>query len=353
MKRRANTYAVLIGIVLLLAGCDEQRDLYVTANPLIYVEGDWMPSRGEDDMSMNATAVAYGSGGQQIKEYFFDPNNVTIPVTKGTYDVMIFNGLMYSPEETHLDNVFFRGTDRIDTFEAVVREAAPNRRLGRAEGEYIASNEMEIVTSAVQRQEITSEQGYYLKYKDGKNGFPIPDDYVEAELYMTPVPVSYESRIVLTIDNISSAYTAHAALYGFVGSVFMQERLPSHFYVTHQFTLNNKRMIPGYEDRGTIETPTFVTFGPPVDAPDKTYQVYIRITLVNNTVFEETVDITEQVQQVIEAIRENIGGAGDMEYQLTIPLDLTLELPKVDPVEGGIGVGDWEEDEIIRVPITW
>ncbi|MDL2247924.1 DUF5119 domain-containing protein [Bacteroides sp. OttesenSCG-928-J23] len=344
---------LIVIMTLAIAGCDKQRDLYVLVSPMVYLEGNWIPSLGTNNMAMNATATVYNTTGESVtKEYFYNQNNVTIPVNKGEYNIMVFNGLMYSPEDTHLDNITFRGTDRLATFEAVARETQPNRRLNRAEGEYIASNEMELLTSAVEKQEITASDAYYPKYKDGQNGFDVPSNYVEVEMTATPVAMNYQCRVLLYINNISSAYSASAALRGFVGSAWMATRTPTNFYVTHQFNLNSKRMIDADKDRGTIESPLFVTFGPPVDAPNNKYEVYIKITLVDNTVFETTVDITQQVLPVIETIKNNISGAEPVQHQLNIPIQIdSIDLPKVEPVQGGVGVGDWDDDEIIRVPI--
>lgn len=185
-----------------------------------------------------------------------------------------------------------------------------------------------------------------------KNGYDVQGDYVEAELYMTPQAMSYECQITVTIDNITSAYAANAALYGFVGSAFMSSRMPSHFYVTHQLKLNNKKMLPEGDDRGTIESPVFVTFGPPVDVPDKKYEVYLNITLIDNTTFEHTEDVTDQVLPVINSVKNNLAGVEHVEYRITIPLAIEIELPFARPVEGIIGMDDWEDDEIIRFPIT-
>lgn len=344
---------MILSAALVLAGCDEQRDLYVAAGPLIWAEGDWGPSLDQSDMTMKATAIAYDESRLVAKEYFFAPRTVMLPVDNGIYDVLLFNGLMYSEKDTHLDDVYFRGTNRLDTFEAVAAEGAQIKRLGtRADDEYIASNEMEIITSAVERQEIEASRSYYIKYKNGKNGFDTPKDYIAAELNMTPVAMSYEAQIKVTIENISSAAGANAALYGFVGSAFISSRMPSHFYVTHHFNLNSKKIVDSAKDIGTIESPVFVTFGPPLDAPDNKYEVYVKILLVDNTEYENTFDVTTQLDTIIEAIKANQAGGGAPQYRLEIPVAINIKLPIVEPVGGGVGLGDWEDDELIHVPIT-
>lgn len=341
-------------IILLLCGCTEQRDLYTVARPQIYIEGNWEPTLHQTNMSMNATAMLYAADGRMVsKNYFVSPRSVTVAVARGTYDILLFNGMMYSENDTHLDNVSFRGTDRLETFEAVVAEGEPNRRLLRNGSEYIASNEMELLTSAGSKQEVTGESGYFIKYKDGQNGYPTHEDYVEAELYLTPSAVSYECRIVVDLINPSSAHVANGALRGFAGSVFMASRVPSHQEATHQFRLNDLEITGSDPERGSIRSPLFVTFGPPLDLPDRRYSVEVNIVLVDGETLEETFDVTDQVAQVIERIKEGLSSGELVEASITIPIRIAVELPIVDPVQGSIGVGDWEEDEIIKVPIKW
>ncbi len=341
-------------MVLLFAGCTDQRDIYTTAHPALYIEGDWEPSLHTTNMSMNATAIMYNGDGSQavLKKYFVAPNSVVAPLTKGMYNILLFNGLMYSETDTHLDGVYFRATDRLNSFEAVVKEGEANRRLVRAPSEYIASNDMEILTSGCGEQEMNDEVGYHIKYKNGKNGYPTPGDYIERSLYMTPFAVSYECRVVIDLVNPSSAYAANGALRGFVGSVLMASRTPSHMDVTHQFRLNDKIITGSNPETGTIQSPVFVTFGPPLDLPDRRYTLEVSIVLVDGTEYNQTFDITDQINTVITKIRDNIGASEPIEVDITIPLEIEIELPEVEPIEGQIGVGDWEDDEIITVPIT-
>ncbi len=344
---------IIIGIAAaVVAGCDDQRNLFVTIDPLLHVEGDWVPSLGRADMNMDATAVAYTGEGMYAKEYFRHPDYVDMKAEAGVYDVMIFNGLMYEAEDTHLDGVYFRNINRLETFEAVAFEGEPHRRLGRAEGEYVATNAMEIFTSMTARQEIGADGEYWMKYEDGVIVNDIPEDYIEAELEMTPQAMSYESQVTVRLTNISSAYGVDAEVYGFAGSAFAAERMPSHFFVTHQLNLNNTEMTDVRADVGTVKSPVFVTFGPPVDMPEKRYEVYVRIVLKDGETFERTVDVTDQVTLFIEKVKSNLAGNDPIEYGLTLPLYIELTLPIIEPIEGSVGVGDWEDDEIIKVPIT-
>ena len=347
-------FLFIVASVTIFSGCStEQRDLYTASLPLLDIEGNWEPSLNQADMSMNATALVYSGDGVQLisKNYFSLPRNVTVPLTSGVYNILLFNGMMYSEQQTHISSVNFRATDRLSTFEAVVSEGIPNIRLDRSEGEYIASNDMEILTSALKEQEMTDDAAYYIKYKNGKNGGTISgNEYIVADIEMTPAAVSYECQVVVSLINQASAYVANGALKGFVGSVFMATRMPSHMDVTHQFRLNSLKISPEDSKKGTIQSPIFVTFGPPLDIPDRIYTLDLCIVLIDGSERNYTFDITDQITPVIEKIKSNLNASEPIDVNLIIPIEIMITLPEVESL-GSIGVDEWGDDEIIKVPI--
>ena len=370
MRKTPAYIIIVLAGALALAGCDKQRDLYTVARPMLYVEGNWVPSLNLTDMTMNATASLYVAGGgeQAFKSYFSMPNSTTIPATRGEYDLLLFNGLMYSEQSTHLDNTHFRGTDRLATFEAVADESNGNgngSRLIDVTGEYVASNDMELLTSMLRTVEVEGEAGYRIKYQNGKNGYPTYSDYIESSVYLTPAPVSYECQVVVNLVNPVSAYVSYGALRGFAGSVFMASRLPSHMEAVHVVRLNSLELDatpnpdldylnPKGEPTGSIRSMKFVTFGPPLDDPaDWEYEFEIGIMLVNEEEFHQSIDISTQVADAIVEMRKNLNVAEPVVTGYTILIEVDVALDKLEPVEGEIGIGDWEDDEIIKVPIKW
>ncbi len=262
----------LCGGVLLLVGCDKQRDLYDTSNTLLHIEGSWTRSLNQENM-LDATVLLYKDG-EIKKEFLSRPNGVTTRVTRGRYDVVTFNGVMESENVTNLDHVHFRGTDRLESFEAYAEEGRPNSRLSRAEGEYIASNEMELLTFVHTGVDVDGESLYYLKYRNGKNGYPEIVDHVEGKVEVVPRAMSYRFRVIITnLANPRSARSATAALRGFRGSVFVPrngEPPRTGFPATHHLNLTSpsgRRIVTDGEglETGALQSPPFVTFGPPLD----------------------------------------------------------------------------------------
>lgn len=340
----------------IVSGCDDHRDLHVRADPMLSVTGDWQPSLGEEgaDMRNQATALAWRADEESLREFFLDPGNrVSFRVGSGTYDVMIFNGLMYSGDQTHLDGVTFVNTEKLTTFAALAEPGNLNRRLTRADGEYIATNDMEIVASMTAQQIIETDGTYHIKYQNGKNGFDTPDDYIEAELAMVPHALSFPCRVEVEVYGNSNMIGAAASLKGFAGSALMSSRQPSSdFTVTHQLTLNNKQQMGAAdEDRVSIYSPEFVTFGPPLDGAR--VELDLRFGLVNGEYYDPgTIDVTDQLAQFISDVKSNLTGVQPVKHELNIHIKVTVELPEVDPVEGAIELGEWSDEEIINFPVS-
>jgi len=368
MEKPTYTFiAATMALITLLAGCNKQRDLYDTALPILLIESNWVPSLKIADMSGRATAMLYKSAPTKdnsiTKEFFYHPNTVKTKVERGEYDVLLFNGMMFSEKNTNLDNIFFRNTDRVETFEAVVVEVAPSPRLVRAEGEYIASNDMELLTSAHTRTFVEGERQYFLKYKNGRNGFTALDNNVEMELKMMPVAISYPAQVIVHLINPKSAAVANGALRGFTGSAFMASGKPnSDFNVTHHLKLNHLTFPNPITEpkKGTIESQVFVTFGPPLDKPERHYTFELSIILRDGSLLNRIFDVTDQVERYINEIIAYHKYPGEKQVEIFILIEIFLELPEVIEIPNGgggnggssIGVNPWEDDEIIVVKIV-
>lgn len=373
----------------LLAGCGRQRDLYVNYAGLLRVQSSFESSLAITDITGQAAAVIYDPQGAMRTEYFNTPDHVTVQLADGDYGVLVLNGPMFSEVNTNLDNIFFRHTSNSDTFEAVVAEAQPNARLSRAEGEYIANNDMEPLASAWGTASVKQEDHYLKKYDDGREQSLDPDDYTENTLTLLPRPLSYYAKVVVYIENPASAAVANGSLRGMVGSVFVKSGRPSTMRVTHQLPFNAKYLDAVVADAtptGAIETPLFVTFGPPADsvatdADDWEYRFDLDIVLQDGSSFRQTFDIREQVRAIVEEPQSatrapynsqyaphviTIGGIKpyleapfvispdpepgepqEPQPEPTVPLDPgPIKLPYI---ESTIGVAPWDDSEVIVV----
>lgn len=341
---------LLIYLTLSLASCTEQRDLYVASYPQLLIMNDWIPSQcGTDN---GATGMVYDRPDASPTELIPDANRKIIELDKGAYDILVFNGLMYSPTETHLDNIYYQGTDQFETFEAVVTEMPPSRRFRAADGEVIVNNPDILATHSTADHDIAARKKFQMKYQDGKNGFPTNPRFLDDSIPFTPCRVTHTCQVIAHVRNPKSARVVQAKLHGFAQSVFLAHRLPAHNSITHQFTLNSLRFDSPDPAIGTISSPVFTTFGPPLDLPGRKYTIDLNVLLSNSQEYEQiTFDVTDQVEKAIAYLAaERLKDRPIMEI---FYIYLDFELPIVISDGMDVGVGDWGDDVIITVPIKF
>lgn len=343
-------YSFFILSLLVSWSCTEQRDLYVASYPHLQILNDWVPSKVF--AVEGATAMIYDRPNNPPTELMTDADRKIIELDKGFYDILVLNGLMYSPTETHLDYIFYQGIDRFETFEAVVTEMNPDRHFRAEAGEVIVNHPDILATRSTAGTEIKGRKKFEMKYKDGKNGFPTNPTYIEDTIPFSPCRVTHTCQVIARVRNAQSARVVQAKLHGFAGSVFLANRLPSHSAITHQFTLNSLKFDQPDPSVGTITSPVFTTFGPPLDLPTRRYTIDVNVLLTNSEEHPKmTFDVTEQVEKAIAYLSaERIKNRPIME---TFYIYLEYELPIVISDGMDVGVGDWGDDVIVTVPIEF
>jgi len=341
------TFAAAALCALTLAGCDHQRDLWIRGTSLLEVEGDWVPSLGIEDMSGRATARFYPASGDARTEYFAEPRRVDSPVEEGLWNVLIFNGTMFSEQETNLERITFRNTASVGTFEAVVASAEPlSPNLSVAEGEKIAANDMELLTAAAAEVEVDAARGFKVKYINGIDQHPTPDSYVDTTIVLTPRLLNYYAKVVVQMTSADNASTTcSAAVRGFVGSAMMASADRGADRVTHQVRLE-KLMVDPTTDVGSVESAPFVTFGPPVPArADWKFELEVSITSRDGNVTRKTFDVADQIAPVVERMVARTFTNSQSDPILIV---VKLDLPEL---EAGVELDNWDDGSNIVVDI--
>ncbi|CDN31942.1 hypothetical protein BN938_1862 [Mucinivorans hirudinis] len=337
-------YALLLSLILsLLSGCTKQRDLYVASSPILLVKNDWQPSRTNVQNPM-ATLMVYPLSNPKI--YMEDHRRKTLALDEGEYNVLVFNDYMYSESETQRNYIRYRGTDGFDSFEAYV---TPMMSAFRAQpGEVIVNNPDTLATRSTIDLTVEGKRAFVLKYKNGKNGFSTPTNYIEDSLEFVPCRVVLNCVVIVNLHNVKALNgvgRAKGSLRGFSGSNFLASRMPGHSNVTHQFNLNGLRLQS--ETEGTISA-TFSTFGPPLDLPERKYELEITVQYPSGRepppfVFDVTNQLTAQIARLNA---ERLANKPIME-DIIIRVDITLENDKAD---WDVSLDDWGDAIIIPVP---
>lgn len=349
---RITNIILFVCFALLVGSCTKQRDLHVVSNPLLLIENDFEPSKC--DIDNGATVMIYDRPDDSPTELMPDALRKIVGLDKGLYDILVFNGLMYSHLETHLDNIYYRGTDRFETFEAVITEMPPSSRFRAKQGEVIVSSPDILTTHSTSDHDIAARRKFEMKYRNGKNGYPVSRDlkHIDDTVSFSPCRVTHTCQVIARVRNPKSARVVQAKLHGFAQSVFLADRMPAHNSITHQFTLNSLKLDPTEPDIGTISSPVFTTFGPPLDLPGRRYTIDVNVLLTNSYELETmTFDVTDQVEQSIAYLSaERLNSCPIMD---TFYIYIDYELPIVISDGLDVGVGDWGNDVIITVPIEF
>lgn len=335
--------------VLIVSACTEQRDLFVVSSPLLMIENDFKPAQISNENGATAMIYDRPKGPTELV-----PNAMrkTIGLAPGFYDIMIFNGLMYSPTQSHLDHIYYRGTDGFDTFEAVATEMSEDMKFRAKSNEKIIHFPDILATRSTAEHKMQGRQKFEMKYANGKNGLPTSPNYIEDTLYFSPCRVTHTCQVIARVRNPKSARIVQAKLHGFSGSVFLANRMPGHNYITHQFTLNSLKIDQSDPNIGTITSPVFNTFGPPLDLPDRRYTIEVNVLMTNSQELPTMAfDVTDQVNKAITYLTaERLKNKPIMD---TFYIFIEFELPNVVSDNMDVGVEDWGNDVIITVPIKF
>lgn len=341
-------HILLLLSLLSSSRCTEHRDLHVVSYPQLLVQNDWVPSQVFPPYG--ATAMIYDDNNGQRTEIMTDANRKIVELDHGLYDIVVFNGSLYNHSDV-LGNICFRGTDNFETLEAFVTEMNPAKRFRAVAGDVIVDHPDIIATHSTAKCDIEARRKFEIKYRDGKIGSPTNPQYIKDTLPFTPCRVTIDCIVICRVKNVRSARIVQAKLRGFAGSVLLANRMPSQTNVTHQFTLNNRQFDDPDPTVGTIRSPLFSTFGPPLDLPERKYSVDIDILLINGEEWpQKSFDVTDQVEPFIEYLKQERNNNNPF-ITLPIELNLYMELPVVISDGMDVGVKDWGDDVIVTVPI--
>lgn len=346
MKRKLLHIIYSLTLIAMWHSCTDQRDLYVKSGPVILIKSDWEPSRISTDDGASLMIFP-------LPNYIHlldNPFRTTKSLEAGGYDMLIFNGYMFSETETHLDNIYYNGSDNIETFEAVVTEKSGSEKFRAKQGEIIVNNPDTLSTRSSAKLSVEGTTKYEVKYKDGHNGFPTSSNYIEDSLEFTPCRVTHNCIIkvhAINIKAINGRGIVKASLRGFAGSVFLYKRLPSHTEITHQCNLNGLIYDADSPLDGTIGA-TFSTFGPPLDLPERTYELEINVKYPSGNEARFVVDVTDQIKPIIARMNQERLDNKPIMDDIVINTEITIENDNGGDFD--IDVEEWGDDVIVTIP---
>lgn len=337
-------------------GCTDHRDLYVVSSPMLLVKNDWEPSKTNVERQKD-NASAYNDPMATLLVYplpnpilcMEDHRRKTIPLDQGDYEILVFNDYMYSKSQNFLKNITYTGTDNFETFEAHATTLPSTAAFRARASDVVVNNPDTLSTRSTMNLSIEGQKTHEMKYQNGHGGFETKPDYVEDSILFVPCRVVHNCVIyvhALNVKALNGIGKAKVSLRGFSGSAFLANRLPSHSNVTHQTNLNSMLLDKGSSSDGTI-TGRFSTFGPPLDLPDRTYELEINILYPSGRTDQFIVDVTDQMTAQIARMNEDRLANKPIMDDIIIRAEIKLDN---DQGNWDVDLGDWGDDIIITVP---
>lgn len=353
----------LFALLALVAciGCTDQRDLYVASTPMFIIKNDWSVARLNPE---SATAMLFARP-QPCEPMYSDACRHKLYLEPNTYNVLVFNEVMFSPTSTNLEGINYRGTERFTTFGAyalptpvdpIFKPRADEVMVGYGYPEPLA-------TRAFKEKEVLHCKQYVMKYQNGKNGFPICKDFDADSLELTPIRVTREIKVVAHVKNLKSKFRISGTLRGLAEGVLLSTRQPDGANAAYTFDLNSAVPDPDVPDGHIIVSKSFTNFGPwwNHDLTDRNYILDI-VASRGQDIFRYSFDVsqsngTEVTKSMGEAIvkikveEDRFQKDGTPPAMEQIIIEVWFNLPAVVDDSIDVGVGDWGTDIIIPIPI--
>lgn len=330
------TAAFLGMVALILAGC-ERRPLVdeLAESALINVKIDWTKSgipvtdpSGSGYVHRVSLRFFPKDGSAPFDRYL--ESNVMegqIDVPVGEYSVVVFNESVH--DAYWEDAIIFSDVDSYTDFAATIVADNPDNwpHYTPLAGENLIVEPFMLSSWSLDSFNVTEEMMRETR-KGTTRTDPIGDTYALTKIVMRQL--TFNVTVTAWVENLVSVQMIQGAARGFANKVKMASGKTEPTAATHIFKLNNRRWDDAAQKNGTVNK-EFLSFGRLQN--DSQYWLNMDVLFTTGALYEEPLlfDVTEQV---LESPNININ----------INIDVEVRLPYI---EGGIHVGDWDDEEII------
>lgn len=341
MKNKILSLALIAGFAALLAAGCERRPLEdeYAESALIPVRIDWTKSGipvtdpTGSGLVHRVSLRFFPKDGSAAFDRFMETNVIegSVEVPVGEYSVVVFNESVH--DAWWEDAVVFSGMDSYDDFAAtIVTDSEANYPFyAPLAEETLIVEPYRLASWSLDEFNVTDEMVKQTRYTGGGTYAGPTDEQVNALTRITMRRLTYNVTVKAEVQNLCSAQLIQSAVRGFARKVYMASAQTTQEPGTHVLKLNNRQWTDAAQRDGTV-TKSFLSFG---RLPGESqYAVNLDVVFVTGEVYEPTQSMLYDVtDQVLDSPQINID----------INIDLRLQLPYV---EGGIHVGDWDDEEI-------
>lgn len=299
---------------------------------LVPVKIDWSKSgisvsqpRG-DDYVHRVSIRFFPKDGSEVFDRYLE-NDVTegnIEVPVGKYSVVVFNEAVTDPYWSN--SIYFTDVNDYANFAANIADDDPAQYpfYTPLPNEKIIVEPLKLASWSLDDFEITPGM---IKELCG------PSEMEGVTTALTKIvmnKLTYNINVLAEVENLSSAQFIQGATRGFANKVLMASRMTTQSPSTHIFTFNGRKWAEGSDRNGTTEK-DFLSFG--------LLPVLSKYMLHMDVLF-----VTGELHQPAEPLLYDVSDQANNYANSDINLRVKLALPYK---EGGIDVGDWEDEDHI------
>lgn len=335
-----NIFAVAF---LLAAMACERRPLedYDYQTALIPVKIDWSNSgiavtRPDGDGLVHRVSIRFfPKDGSPAFDRYLEGNIIEgeIEVPAGNYSVVVFNESVHDIYWS--DEIYFTAIDDYADFAANIRPADPANYpyYTLLPDEKLIVEPLSLASWSLDDFEVTNEMVSRSRSEAARAQISrTPEDPNNALTAVGMRPLTYKVTVTSSVENLCSAQLIEGALRGFATKVYMASAQTAQSPATHIFKLNGRKWDDASQIDGTTHK-SFLSFGRLPQASD--YWLNLDVLFVTGELYDPAnygnppllFDISNQVTPALNDVNVNI----------------SLSLPYI---EGGIYVGDWDDEEI-------
>ena len=347
MKKAFTTifYATLLSLIII--SCDRrplEDEFAETA--LIPVKIDWSKSGiavtqpDGNGLVHRVSLRFFPTNGAHPFDRYLETNviegEIEIPV--GKYNVVVFNESVH--DVYWEDAIYFSDVENYNTFAAniVPTDAANYPLYTPLYGEQFIVEPYRLASWNLDNFEITREMITYSRSRNRSSSARA--EGCDKLTCIVMRPLTYNVNVVAKVENLCSAQQIQTAMRGFSSKVYMASAQTEQTPVTYIFNLNGRTWDnPANPVHGTTRK-SFLSFGR-LPQPSQYW--------INLDMLFTTGELYSPEQPLLYNVSEQVNNSGDavgidVNININIDINLNISLPYV---EGGIHVGEWDDEEII------
>ena len=262
---------------------------------------------------------------------------IEIPI--GKYNVVVFNESVH--DVYWEDAIYFSDVNNYNSFAAnIVADSPANYPLYTPlYGELFAVEPYRLASWNLDNFEVTREMVTYSRSRN-RSSITLRDTHYDELTNIVMRPLTYNVTVVAKVENLCSAQQIQTAMRGFSSKVYMASARTEQIPVTHIFNLNGRVWDdPANPIHGTTRK-TFLSFGRLPQAAQ--YWVNLDVLFTTGELFVPEQPLLFNVTDQVGESEVSVGI--DVNINIDIDIAIDIELPYV---EGGIHVGEWDDEYII------